>query len=399
MSSKYESKLQKFITDNIDLVAEYESIEYAIPLEYCSSDVLYLYQNILKVNKSVDFNTTIKTALKSSIKNNIPITDSLEAIMMTSSMDQTSTNSTQQYFKEINDIYTKNKNNYDIEYSEDNREKLIEMNLKSVISVAKKYQGLGLSLNELISAGNLGLVVAYDKFDPSRSKLKDNILDSLKDLEDEFTYNELADAVKEYLTYGDIKKKFLERFKKTAKYTKKEVIKWVNSNIFNAKFNSIATMWIRAYILIEIDNNSRVVKKPKSEIYKDREKYGAYKREVTIDIDAPVSDDSDTAFSEVFQVEDDSKTNLEVSEAYVVFKNGLNQLLDGVKTRDRSIFLKKFGIGLPRPMLPKEIAEQEGLSIARISQIFQTVIEQMQKNQVKYDINQDVLFEAVRKIF
>ena len=178
MSSKYESKLQKFITDNIDLVAEYESIEYAIPLEYCSSDVLYLYQNILKVNKSVDFNTTIKTALKSTIKNNIPITDSLEAIMMTSSMDQTSTNSTQQYFKEINDIYTKNKNNYDIEYSEDNREKLIEMNLKSVISVAKKYQGLGLSLNELISAGNLGLVVAYDKFDPRRSKLKDNILDS-----------------------------------------------------------------------------------------------------------------------------------------------------------------------------------------------------------------------------
>ena len=399
MSPKFESKLQKFISDNIDLVAEYESIESAIPLEYCGDDIIYLFQNISKLNKSVDFNVVLKNALKTSIKSNIPITDSLESIMVSSSMEQSSTNSTQQYFKEINDIYTKNKNNYDIEYVPENRDKLIEMNLKSVISVAKKYQGLGLSLNELISAGNLGLVVAYDKFDPSRSKLKDNILDSLSNLGDEFTYDELAETVKEYLTYGDIKKKFQERFKKTNKYTKKEVTKWVNANIFNAKFNSIATMWIRAYILIEIDNNSRVVKKPKSEIYKDREKYGAYKREITIDIDAPVSDDSDTAFSEVFQVEDDTKTNLEVSEAYVTFKNGLNLLLDGVKTRDRSIFLKKFGIGLPRPMLPKEIAEQEGLSIARISQIFQTVIEQMQRNQVKYDVDQDVLFEAVRKIF
>ena len=48
-------------------------------------------------------------------------------------------------------------------------------------------------------------------------------------------------------------------------------------------------------------------------------------------------------------------------------------------------------------MLPKEIAEQEGLSKARVSQIFQTVLEQMQANSVKYNIDSDVLFEAIRK--
>lgn len=399
MSNNLENKLHKFIADNIELVSEYESLDSTIPLEYCESDVVYLYKNIVKLNKNADFNTILKDALKNSIRTNIPITDSLESIMVSVSVDQSSINSTQQYFKEINNIYNKNKNNYDIEYCEKNRDSLIEMNLKTVISVAKKYQGLGLSLNELISAGNLGLVVAYDKFDPSRSKLKDNILEVVNKLDDEFQYNELYNVVQEFLTYGDIKKKFNERFTKNNKYTKKEVIKWINANIFNAKFNSIATMWIRAYILIEIDNNSRVVKKPKSEIYRDKERYGVYKKEITVDIDAPISGDSDTSFSEVFQVEDDSKTDLEVSEAYSIFKEGLNLLLDGVKTRDRSIFLKKFGIGLPRPMLPKEIADQEGLSIARISQIFQTVIEQMQRNQVKYDVNQDILFEAVRKIF
>ena len=117
-----------------------------------------------------------------------------------------------------------------------------------------------------------------------------------------------------------------------------------------------------------------------------------------MDIDAPISSDSDTSISDILVIEDDSKSDLDVSEAYEVYKNGLNLLLDGVKKRDRNIFLKKFGIGLPRPMLPKEIADQEGLSIARISQIFRTVIEQMQKNQVKFNVDPDVLFDAVKKI-
>ena len=180
--------------------------------------------------------------------------------------------------------------------------------------------------------------------------------------------------------------------------TKKDVVKWIKKNVQNATFNSVAFMWIRAFILIEIDNHSRLVKKPKSEIYKDKIKYGSYKREVKLDIDAPVSDDDDTPLSEKLQPDEYEPSELEVSEAYDTFKDGLNKLLDGVKPRDRSVFLKKFGIGLPRPMLPKEIAEQENLSIARISQIFQSVIEQMQLNAAKYDINPDILFEAAKRM-
>lgn len=46
--------------------------------------------------------------------------------------------------------------------------KVIEANLKFVISVAKKYQGQGLDLDELVSEGNLGLVRAFHKFDTTR---------------------------------------------------------------------------------------------------------------------------------------------------------------------------------------------------------------------------------------
>ena len=45
------------------------------------------------------------------------------------------------------------------------RDKLIKSNLKFVASVAKNYQGLGLSYADLIAEGNCGLLKAIDKFD------------------------------------------------------------------------------------------------------------------------------------------------------------------------------------------------------------------------------------------
>jgi RNA polymerase primary sigma factor len=48
------------------------------------------------------------------------------------------------------------------------RQKLIEKNLRLVISVAKKYRGYGLPFEDLIQEGNLGLMKAVEKFDPER---------------------------------------------------------------------------------------------------------------------------------------------------------------------------------------------------------------------------------------
>ena len=48
------------------------------------------------------------------------------------------------------------------------RNELVEANLRFVVSVSKDYQNRGLSLSELISAGNLGLIIAAERFDETK---------------------------------------------------------------------------------------------------------------------------------------------------------------------------------------------------------------------------------------
>ena len=80
--------------------------------------------------------------------------------------------SSQTYFKDISEfkplsreeefsLWERYRKNNDIAA----RDKLIKSNLKFVASVAKNYQGLGLSYADLIAEGNCGLLKAIDKFD------------------------------------------------------------------------------------------------------------------------------------------------------------------------------------------------------------------------------------------
>ena len=395
---KFQDALDLFIEDNPEVVEEYNSM-HEIPLNQLT---YRLYKSICPIH---DANP--KRSVKSILMDLLPLAISSKMDLVSIADDwsdlkenakecKEDKSALQIYFNDVKNIYDKNGNNYNIEYSKENRDKIIQMNLKSVIAIAKKYKGLGVPMEDLIAAGNLGLCVAFDKFDPSRCHVRDTILDNLKKLEkDELSFDEMYKAMEDALQYGATKEAFYETFKKQEIYPKKEVIKWVKKNIINARFNSVAVMWIRAYILIELNNNSRPIKKSKSDIKEEKE----YGKDVYININDHFGDSGNNTIGDVLYVEDDTVSEQERVESKMVFKDGLSKLLDGIKVRDRRILMQKFGIGYPRPMTPKEISQIENLSIARISQIVMTSIEKMKKNQEKWKLDPSIMYQACENLY
>lgn len=80
------------------------------------------------------------------------------------------------YLKEIGSIPILSKEEearlaqkYNETRNEDDLQKLIVSNLKFVVNVAKKYYGCGLSMSDLVDEGNIGLIEAAKRFDPSKN--------------------------------------------------------------------------------------------------------------------------------------------------------------------------------------------------------------------------------------
>lgn len=374
----YEQENDTFMNEYADLVDEYNAVSNS-DFEDSLRD---LYQDLLikkpKLSPS-SFFREVKSAMRSAAGNfeSIDIINYLNCIFDDVGKPHTLL---QNYFDDVKSVY-ENLPDEELEYCEENRDAILKSNLKMVIATAKKYRNRGLSLEDLIGAGNVGLCIAWEKFKPEHNALRNKIMTEIETCPDEVSKDYIDSLLAPFVTYGSLKEKYDEYFNKNRVYKKAEIVKWVNKNIKKAKFSSVAALWIRAYILQELDTKSRIVKKPKAEIDKDLAETGSYLKENIVPID-PLADVDENNVRTKYELsdEDDTEAKLDEYQNMVDFKTKLNQLMIGINNRDRRILFKCFGIGLPRSMEPKEIAESEDLSVARVSQIIQDCIAKMKKN-------------------
>lgn len=277
------------------------------------------------------------------------------------------------YFNDVKREYIMhpmNESEY-LEFIPENKDIFIKNNLKLVIDCAKRYQGLGLPLEDLIQTGNLGLMIAFEKFDTDRANLRHNILKSIQEFnKDEFTYNEAAKVIHDNFKYSKLLDATLMKIPKEGFESKDDFVEWTNINIKKASFSSIGFSWIRATITSSLNRLANVIHIPKSA--KDKGVQAA--SIIRLDSINPHTNDNytdNTMFetaSEEFAVEDENIENIERKN---LLKELTEKLLVTLQPIDRRIIKKRFGIDYPFELSIQEIAENEGISV----------------NKVKYSIN------------
>jgi len=212
-------------------------------------------------------------------------------------------------------------------------EKLVNSNLRFVISVAKQYQNQGLSLSDLISEGNIGLIKAANRFDSTKGF--------------------------KFISYAVwwIRQTILQALAENARIVRLPVNKVGAVNKINRLFVQLTQVYEREptpdELAKELSVDAEYVKELLS--FSERTSY----------LDSPVSnsDDSHTLLDVISgSIEDKSAIDDSVSTQ-------IKSLLKTLPDREIQIIKMYFGIDFPYKYTLDEIAKQMGLTRERIRQI------------------------------
>jgi RNA polymerase primary sigma factor len=223
--------------------------------------------------------------------------------------------------------------------------KLVNANLRFVVSVSKQYQNQGLSLPDLINEGNLGLIKAAQRFDETRGF--------------------------KFISYAVwwIRQSILQALAEQARIVRLPLNKIGSINKINKTFSKLEQEYEREPTIDEI---AKILDITEIEVKESMRSSGRH-----VSMDAPLQTSDDNASNMYDVLESDDSPSPEKGLLTDSLRREIERSLTTLTAREADVVRMYFGLGGTHAMTLEEIGEKFDLTRERVRQIKEKAVRRL----------------------